>query len=54
MVPVFFDAPFPELRQRLHNINGILFPGGEDIINHTPYMRTAKFIFEEALAMNAA
>lgn len=52
VVPVFYDAPEAELERIFLSINGLLYPGGGDIIDHTSYYNASRFMFELALKAN--
>jgi gamma-glutamyl hydrolase len=54
VVPVPFDAPQSELHDLFSYINGLVFPGGADIINHTQYSSTATLLWNWAKQANDA
>lgn len=54
-VPLHYDAPAAETDALLQQVNGVIFPGGNDIIEPgSPYYTAARHVFERVLAMNDA
>jgi gamma-glutamyl-gamma-aminobutyrate hydrolase PuuD len=52
-VPLHYDAPESEIDAVLQQVNGVIFPGGNDIIEPgSPYYTAARFVFDRILAMN--
>eukprot|EP01027_Heterolobosea_sp_BB2_P008287 GEZU01012290.1.p1 GENE.GEZU01012290.1~~GEZU01012290.1.p1 ORF type:complete len:250 (-),score=35.69 GEZU01012290.1:501-1250(-) len=47
-----FDASEEQLSSLFNGINGLVFPGGADIIDHTPYYYSARYLFDLALKAN--
>lgn len=43
-----------ELETIFKSINGIIFPGGGDILGHTQYQATLSYLFQQTLAANQA
>eukprot|EP00762_Andalucia_godoyi_P003899 ANDGO_05689.mRNA.1 Gamma-glutamyl hydrolase A len=52
VVPVPFDASDSELQYLFKAINGLVFPGGADIINHTLYAQTTTKLWNWAKDAN--
>lgn len=54
-MPLHYDAPPAEMDAILQQVNGIIFPGGNDIIEPgSPYYVGARHVFDRVLAMNDA
>lgn len=52
-MPLHYDAPESEINALLQQVNGVIFPGGNDIIEPgSPYYTAARFVFDRVLAMN--
>jgi gamma-glutamyl hydrolase len=54
VVPVHYNSSHEELRDIFGKINGLLFPGGADIINHTLYYNSSLYMFNLAIQANQA
>eukprot|EP00697_Spironema_sp_BW2_P017805 gnl/Spiro4/9612_TR5101_c1_g1_i1.p1 gnl/Spiro4/9612_TR5101_c1_g1~~gnl/Spiro4/9612_TR5101_c1_g1_i1.p1 ORF type:complete len:388 (+),score=106.95 gnl/Spiro4/9612_TR5101_c1_g1_i1:31-1164(+) len=52
VVPIRYDGTDEELFQTLSSVNGLLFPGGGDILNHTKYYSSGQKLFAAALKSN--
>ncbi len=54
-MPLRYDAPAADIDAVLAQVNGLIFPGGNDIIDPgSPYYTAARYVFDRALAMNDA
>ena len=54
IVPVPFNASLDDLTVLFSQLNGLLYPGGGDILNGTQYMRASQHMFDLARAANDA
>ena len=56
VVPIPYDAPVSEVDKLLVGLNGILFTGGDVVLKdlNSTYMRTAKYLLEQAKMINDA
>jgi len=52
VVPVPFNATTTELNKLFFSLNGLLYPGGADILNGTLYYESAAHLFDLALQAN--
>ena len=54
-VPLVYNEDKAELLRRLRVVNLLLFPGGAASLEaHSPFFQSAKWMFDEAVKMNAA
>eukprot|EP00897_Mesotaenium_endlicherianum_P000929 jgi/Mesen1/10837/ME000093S10351 len=51
-VPLIYDEPEEELRRKFKAINGLLLPGGGQVLKDSPFFSVAKKVFEWALEAN--
>eukprot|EP01113_Clastostelium_recurvatum_P036048 TRINITY_DN5090_c0_g1_i3.p1 TRINITY_DN5090_c0_g1~~TRINITY_DN5090_c0_g1_i3.p1 ORF type:complete len:319 (-),score=58.44 TRINITY_DN5090_c0_g1_i3:41-976(-) len=54
VVPVPYNAPESQLDAIFKNINGLLYAGGADIINHTLYYNASLYMYSKAIKSNDA
>ena len=52
VVPIPFDESNELIVKRLDSVNGVVFPGGGDILNGTRYFEAGKLVFQTAIRMN--
>jgi len=54
VVPIFYNSTLGELDQVFSQINGLLYAGGADIIDHTWYYNASLYLFRRAIKANEA
>ena len=52
VVPIPYNTSNEELVHLFNSINGLIFPGGNDILNHTLYYNTSRYLFQLAIEAN--
>jgi gamma-glutamyl hydrolase len=52
VVPVHYNASHQDLLSLFSHINGLVYPGGDDILNRTQYYYAAKLLFDAAVEAN--
>ena len=52
VIPIIPSFGKRKIKQLVHSINGVLFPGGAARMNDSGYYTTAKIIFKEAIKLN--
>lgn len=52
VIPVHYESSEEELTALFAQMNGLLFPGGNDILNGTRYYNASAFLFRKAMEAN--